>query len=61
MKGRTMDEKTSKYVNNLISMLTKQRNDALDLNVKLQAELALINSELNETKKKEEKEEKEVN
>ena len=56
-----MDEKTSKYVNNLISMLTKQRNDALDLNVKLQAELALINSELNETKKKEEKEEKEVN
>lgn len=53
-----MNDKTNRYVNNLISMLTQQRNNALDLSVKLQAELAVAQSELDELKKEEKKEEK---
>ena len=40
-----MDEKTQNYVNGLISMLTKQRNQALDVNAKLQAELDVLRAE----------------
>ena len=54
-----MDDKTQKYVNSVISVLTQQRNDALNLNTKLQAELALANAELADTKKKDEEEKKE--
>jgi len=54
-----MDDKTQKYVNSVISVLTQQRNDALNLNTKLQAELALANAELVDTKKKDEEEKKE--
>ena len=43
-----MDDKQSKYVNNVISLLTKQRNDALDLNTKLQADLIMAQIELAE-------------
>ena len=56
-----MDEKTTKYVNNLVSLLTRQRNDAMDLNAKLQVELAMAQAELagankkDEDKKKDEK------
>ena len=57
MKGRNMDDKQSKYVNNVIALLTKQRNDALDLNTKLQADLITTQMELAELKKEEEKEE----
>ena len=53
-----MDDKTQKYVNSVISVLTQQRNDALNLNTKLQAELALANAELADTKKKDEEEKK---
>ena len=57
-----MDDKQSKYVNNVISLLTKQRNDALDLNTKLQADLIMAQMELVELKKEEAKEEtQEVN
>ena len=57
-----MDDKQSKYVNNVISLLTKQRNDALDLNTKLQADLIMVQIELAELKKEEAKEEtQEVN
>ena len=57
-----MDDKQSKYVNNVISLLTKQRNDALDLNTKLQADLIMAQMELAELKKEEAKEEaQEVN
>ena len=57
-----MDDKQSKYVNNVISLLTKQRNDALDLNTKLQADLIMAQIELVELKKEEAKEEtQEVN
>ena len=57
-----MDAKQSKYVNNVISLLTKQRNDALDLNTKLQADLIMAQIELAELKKEEAKEEaQEVN
>ena len=52
-----MDDKQSKYVNNVIALLTKQRNDALDLNTKLQADLITARMELAELKKDEEKEE----
>ena len=41
----------------LIALLTKQRNDALDLNTKLQADLITTQMELAELKKEEEKEE----
>jgi len=54
-----MDDKTQKYVNSVISVLTQQRNDALNLNTKLQAELVLANAESAENKKKNEKEKKE--
>ena len=50
-----MDEKTTKYVNNLVSLLTRQRNDAMDLNAKLQVELAMAKAEVAEATKKEEK------
>ena len=57
-----MDDKQSKYVNNVIALLTKQRNDALDLNTKLQADLIMAQIELAELKKEEAKEEaQEVN
>ena len=52
-----MNDKQSKYVNNVIALLTKQRNDALDLNTKLQADLIKTQMELAELKKEEEKEE----
>tara|TARA_R100000655_G_scaffold37069_1_gene71679 strand:+ start:811 stop:993 length:183 start_codon:yes stop_codon:yes gene_type:complete len=52
-----MNDKQSKYVNNVIALLTKQRNDALDLNTKLQADLITAQMELAELKKEEEKEE----
>ena len=57
MKGRNMNDKQSKYVNNVIALLTKQRNDALDLNTKLQADLITTQMELAELRKEEEKEE----
>ena len=57
MKGRNMNDNQSKYVNNVIALLTKQRNDALDLNTKLQADLITTQMELAELKKEEEKEE----
>ena len=57
MKGRNMNDKQSKYVNNVLALLTKQRNDALDLNTKLQADLITTQMELAELKKEEEKEE----
>ena len=57
-----MDDKQSKYVNNVIALLTKQRNDALALNTKLQADLIMAQIELAELKKEEAKEEtQEVN
>ena len=43
-----MDEKTTQYVNTTIKTLTGQRNNALDTNVKLQAELAVANAEITE-------------
>jgi|TARA_R110001583_G_scaffold28822_1_gene101590 hypothetical protein len=43
-----MDEKTTQYVNATIKTLTGQRNNALDTNVKLQAELAVANAEIAE-------------
>ena len=46
-----MNDKQSKYVNNVIALLTKQRNDALDLNTKLQADLITAQMELAELKK----------
>jgi hypothetical protein len=52
-----MNDKQSKYVNNVIALLTKQRNDTLDLNTKLQADLITTQMELAELKKEEEKEE----
>ena len=58
-----MDEKTQNYVNGLISMLTKQRNQALDVNAKLQAELDMLRAETaaqdKETEKKSEDQEAE--
>ena len=54
-----MDDKTKKYVKSVIRVLTQQRNDALNLNTKLQAELVLANAELADTKKKDEEEKKE--
>ena len=50
-----MDEKTTQYVNNLIRLITQQRNEAMDLNAKLQIELAMAKAELAEATKKEEK------
>ena len=47
-----MNDKQSKYVNNVIALLTKQRNDALDLNTKLQADLITAQMELAELKKR---------
>ena len=47
-----MDEKTTQYVNNLIRLLTQQRNEAMDLNAKLQGELAMAKAELAEATKK---------
>ena len=41
-----MDEKTTQYVNNLIRLITQQRNEAMDLNAKLQVELAMAKAEL---------------
>ena len=49
-----MDEKTTQYVNNLIRLLTQQRNEAMDLNAKLQVELAMAKAELAEATKKDE-------
>tara|TARA_R110000764_G_scaffold176058_1_gene262343 strand:- start:87 stop:269 length:183 start_codon:yes stop_codon:yes gene_type:complete len=43
-----MDEKTTQYINATIKTLTGQRNNALDTNVKLQAELAVANAEITE-------------
>ena len=59
-----MDEKTNQYVNNLIRLLTQQRNEAMDLNVKLQVELAMAQAELAGANKKDEdkkKDEKKAN
>ena len=56
-----MNDKQSKYVNNVIALLKKQRNDALDLNTKLQADLITAQMELAELKKEEEKEEEKIN
>ena len=50
-----MDEKTTQYVNNLIRLITQQRNEAMDLNAKLQIELAMATAEAAEATKKEEK------
>ena len=50
-----MDEKTTQYVNNLIRLVTQQRNEAMDLNAKLQIELAMAKAEAAEATKKEEK------
>jgi len=50
-----MDEKTTQYVNNLIRLITQQRNEAMDLNAKLQIELAMAKAETAEATKKEEK------
>ena len=55
MKGRTIDEKTTQYVNNLIRLITQQRNEAMDLNAKLQIELAMAKADLAEATKKEDK------
>ena len=49
-----MDEKTTQYVNNLIRLITQQRNEAMDLNAKLQIELAMAKAELAEATKKDE-------
>ena len=38
-----MDDKTSNYINAVMGSLTAQRNQAMDLNVKLQAEITQIN------------------
>ena len=54
-----MDEKTTQYVNNLIRLITQQRNEAMDLNAKLQIELAIAKAELAEATKKDEEETKE--
>jgi len=54
-----MDEKTTQYVNNLIRLITQQRNEAMDLNAKLQIELAMAKAELAEATKKDEEETKE--
>jgi len=54
-----MDEKTTQ-VNNLIRLLTQQRNEAMDLNTKLQVELAMAKAELAEATKKDEEETKEA-
>ena len=50
-----MDEKTTQYVNSLIRLVTQQRNEAMDLNAKLQIELAMAKAEAAEATKKEEK------
>ena len=50
-----MDEKTTQYVNNLIRLITQQRNEAMDLNAKLQIELAMAKADLAEATKKEKK------
>ena len=50
-----MDEKTTQYVNNLIRLITQQRNEAMDLNAKLQIELAMAKADLEEATKKEDK------
>ena len=50
-----MDEKTTQYVNNLIRLITQQRNEAMDLNAKLQIDLAMAKAEAAEATKKEEK------
>jgi len=53
-----MDEKTQNYVNGLISMLTRQRNQALDVSAKLQAELDMLRAEtISQDKETEEKSE----
>jgi len=49
-----MDEKTTQYVNNLIRLITQQRNEAMDLNAKLQIELAMARGEAAEATKKDE-------
>ncbi len=49
-----MDEKTTQYVNNLIRLITQQRNEAMDLNAKLQIELAMAKAEAAEATKKDE-------
>ena len=54
-----MDEKTNQYVNNLIRLITQQRNEAMDLNVKLQVELAMAKAEVAEATEKEKKPKKE--
>jgi len=55
-----MDEKTTQYVNATIKTLTGQRNNALDINVKLQAELAVANAEITELNAKIAKEADEI-
>jgi len=55
-----MDEKTTQYVNATIKTLTGQRNNALDTNVKLQAELAVANAEITELNAKIAKEADEI-
>tara|TARA_R110000782_G_scaffold253312_1_gene341396 strand:+ start:81 stop:266 length:186 start_codon:yes stop_codon:yes gene_type:complete len=53
-----MDDKTTNYVNAVITSLTGQRNQALDLNVKLQAENSVLKAQIVElSKDKEDKEE----
>ena len=52
-----MDEKITNYVNSVIATLTKQRNAAMDANVKLEAQLAALQTEMAALTKKEEPEE----
>ena len=52
-----MDKKTTNYVNSVIATLTKQRNAAMDANVKLEAQLAALQTEMAALTKKEEPEE----
>ena len=55
-----MDEKTTQYVNNLIRLLTQQRNEAMDLNAKLQVELAMAKAELAEATKKDDERKEDI-
>jgi len=52
-----MDEKTTNYVNSVIATLTKQRNAAMDANVKLEAQITALQTEIVASTKKEEPEE----
>mgnify|MGYP003651247417 FL=1 len=49
-----MDDKTSNYINAVMGSLTAQRNQAMDLNVKLQAEITVLKAQITELTKPEE-------